>query len=127
MNQIIPPPVANVDPALTAQTFTRNPALFASLERIRAQRAVNTGAEVPGGSDATDPCPIEPLASHELTYAHRYQVHTETCAGITAEIITVAADDIVDAIQSAIAQLVGRHADGVRVTGCREIKKRAAR
>lgn len=132
MSAFIPLPIAvGTDPALTARTFTQNQTLFAALERLKTRGAtsaangVNTGAETPGGSDASDPCPIEPLA-HSLTYAHLYQVHTATTGGIPAEIITVAADDITDAIQSAIAQLVEKHADGVRVTACREMKRRGA-
>lgn len=120
------------DPALTARTFSQNPTLFAALERLKTRGAhgVNTGAEVPGGTDANDPQPLEPTNSVQplpytgITFAYRYQVHTVTTDGTPAEIITVAADDMCDAIQKAIAQLVAQHADGIRVVACRELKPR---
>lgn len=120
------------DPALTARTFSQNPTLFAALARLKTRGAhgVNTGAETPGGTDATDPHPLEPTnsirpVSHvSITFAYRYQVHTVTADGTPAEIITVAADDMCDAIQKAIAQLVAQHADGIRVVACREKKAR---
>lgn len=124
MNQIISP---TSDPALTAVTFSNNSHLNAALARLQARQtkpAPVMGGQESGGSDATDPFAGEERTAASLTFQYLYQVETKTGSGITSETIHVAADDMCDAIQKAIAQLVEHHADGVRVVACREMKKR---
>lgn len=127
-----PSPIVEADPALAARTFSQNPTLSAALARLktRVPEGINTGAEVPGGSDASDPLQERVVLQEPLSYAphtmfaYLYQVETCTGRGVTSETIHVAADDICDAAQKAIAQLVELHADGVRVTSVREMKRK---
>ncbi len=98
----IPPPTT--DPALTKRTFVNNPHLSAALTRLAQSQAPS------------------PVAASGVTYKYLFLVETKTESGAHGESLRVPADDMCDAIQRAIAQLVEKHADGIRVVNCRELQ-----
>lgn len=127
------------DPALTAQTFLRNPRLTAALARLQAQRAsqnlapaplaalkpvampgINTGAESEGSDDAdpnASPCPTD--------RAFLYLVQFKTADNCLTEGYRVRATDITTAIENATQQAAPKHPrTALRVVSARELDER---
>lgn len=125
MSTFISPPSS--DPALTAQTFTNNPRLRASLAHLKAHpelyRGVNTGAEVPGGSDATDPTRMPSPPERAFEYLIQFKTETDT----QTEGYRVRACDLLTAIADAQRHATPKHPHStLRVVSARELNGRGA-
>jgi hypothetical protein len=113
------------DPALTARTFSQNPTLFAALERLKTRGApgVNTGAEVPGGSDSADPTLLPPPPQRAFCYLIQFKTESDCLT----EGYRVRACDLLTAVADAQRQATPKHPNStLRVVSAQELNGRGA-